>query len=159
RRAICIPIMALNVPLLRASFALVTERQPQLTRRFYDILFQRYPEVAPLFNCSRRALQEEMLAQALIALMDHIEDNGWLSTTLPALGAKHVAYGVTDAMYEWVGECLLAAIAEAAGDDWTDDLAAVWSDAYGAVAGLMLNGAHAHRMRRRTSGVHTVPAV
>lgn len=35
--------MPLNVPLLRESFDLVIERQPQLTPRFYEILFSRYP--------------------------------------------------------------------------------------------------------------------
>jgi hemoglobin-like flavoprotein len=95
----------------------------------------------PLFGRNTRAQQEKMLAQALVALVDHLDDATWLGTALPALGAKHVAYGVTDEMYDWVGECLLAAMAEAAGDAWTPELAAGWTAAYGAVAGLMQQGA------------------
>jgi hemoglobin-like flavoprotein len=133
--------MSLNVGLLRTSFALVTERHPRLTHRFYELLFQRYPEVVPLFRHGARARQEEMLTQALVALMDHIEDSGWLTTALPALGAKHVGYGVSEVMYGWVGECLLDAIAEAAGADWTPALAAVWTEAFRAVSDLMLSGA------------------
>ena len=148
--------MSLNVPPLRASFTLVVDRQPQLTRRFYEIFFERYPQVAPLFRHKARARQEEMLTQALVALMDHLEDSGWLTTSLPELGAKHAGYGVTDAMYGWVGECLLAAIAEAAGTDWSHELSAAWSDAYRAVAGLTLSGAAANRMQTRTSGVQAV---
>jgi hemoglobin-like flavoprotein len=148
--------MSLNVSLLRASFALVAERQPHLTRRFYEILFERYPQAAALFSKGAGARQEEMLTQALVALMDHLEDVPWLMSTLAGLGAKHVAYRVSDEMYEWVGECLIATLAEVAGADWTPELAAAWSDAYGAIAGMMLSGAHAARMRRRTSGVQTV---
>ena len=32
--------MALNAELLRTSLALVVERQPQITPRFYEILFE-----------------------------------------------------------------------------------------------------------------------
>lgn len=38
------------------------------------------------------------------------------------LGAQHVVYGVTDEMYDWVGESLLATVAEAADDAWNAEL-------------------------------------
>jgi hemoglobin-like flavoprotein len=133
--------MALKVDLLRRSFERVTERQPQLTRRFYQVLFERHPQVAPLFSPQRRERQERMLTEALVALMEHLEDAGWLTSVLPALGARHADYGVSDQMYTWVGECLLATLAEVAGDDWTPELAAAWADAYAAVSKLMIGGA------------------
>jgi hemoglobin-like flavoprotein len=129
--------MALNVPLLRSSFDLVVEREPQLTTRFYEILFARYPQVRPLFGRSSGPAQAEMLQQALVAVMEHLDDAAWLGATLGALGSKHVDYGVTPEMYGWVGDSLLAALADAAGDAWSPELAAAWTDAYGAVAGLM----------------------
>jgi hemoglobin-like flavoprotein len=57
------------------------------------------------------------------------------------MGAKHVDYGVTTEMYGWVGESLLATLAEVAGADWTPPLAIAWTEAYGAIAGLMQMGA------------------
>jgi hemoglobin-like flavoprotein len=129
--------MALNVPLLRSSFDLVVAREPQLTTRFYEILFARYPQVKPLFGRHSGAAQAEMLQQALVAVMEHLEDASWLGATLGALGAKHVDYGVTSEMYGWVGDSLLAALADAAGDAWTPELAGAWTEAYGAVSGLM----------------------
>ncbi len=30
------------------------------------------------------------------------------------MGAKHLDYGVTNEMYDWVGECLVATLAEVA---------------------------------------------
>ena len=140
--------MALNAPLLRDSFALVIEREPQLVNRFYEILFERYPKVRPLFGQNSGGRQAEMLRSALIAVVDHLEDAAWLEATLKELGAKHLDYGVTDEMYDWVGESLLATIAEIAGPDWTPALAAAWTEAYGAIAGLMLRGAAAARSAR-----------
>ena len=131
----------MSVQLLRDSFELVTAREPALIARFYEILFARYPQSRRLFGRNSRPAQEKMLAGALVAVLDHIEDAEWFVTTLGALGAKHVEYGVTEEMYGWVGECLLAAIAEAAGPHWSPELEAAWSGAYAAISGAMIEGA------------------
>lgn len=133
--------MPLNAPLLRSSFVLVASREPELTHRFYDILFQRYPQVRPLFSRNTRDKQEKMLRDALVSVIEHLEDAPWLAQTLRALGAKHVAYGVTPEMYTWVGGALLATLAEAAGGAWNPELESAWTEAYGAIAGLMREGA------------------
>ncbi len=133
----------LDVDLLRSSFELVTTRSPHVIARFYEIFFERYPEVRPMFPASPdgRARQEKMLTGALVAVLDHVDDAPWLRETLVAMGAKHFGYGVRDEMYGWVGECLLAALAEAAGDQWSEPIARAWSAAFGAIAGLMIEGA------------------
>jgi hemoglobin-like flavoprotein len=131
----------MDIALLRSSFALVVDRSPDVISRFYEILFTRYPQVRPLFGRNLRNKQEEMLTQAIVAVLDHIEDPTWFTNKLQALGEKHVAYGVTDEMYAWVGECLLAALADAAGSDWTPAMQSSWSTAYGAIASTMQTGA------------------
>ncbi len=135
--------MSLDVQLLRTSFELVVERSPQVTARFYEIFFERYPQVRPMFGGGPAALerQQRMLTDALVAVLDHLEDAPWLEGTLVSLGRKHVGYGVRDEMYNWVGECLLAALAEAAGPHWSKEVEAAWTAAFGAIAGLMLRGA------------------
>jgi len=133
--------MGVNVTLLRESFGLVIERQPQVVHRFYQILFERYPKARPLFSRNSPAKQEEMLGAALVAVLDHLEDAAWLTDTLKAMGAKHVDYGVTGEMFGWVGDSLLATLAEVAGPAWTPELAAAWTEAYGAISGLMQMGA------------------
>ena len=132
--------MGLNAELLRGSFDLVVEREPHFTTRFYEILFERYPQAQPLFTRNEPAKQQEMLKEALVAVLDHLEDAPWLSENLGALGAKHEEYGVTEPMYGWVAASLLATLQEVAGEDWSPELAAAWTDAYGAIQGLMLAG-------------------
>ena len=129
--------MGLDVDLLRSSFELVLERTPNLPARFYDVLFERYPQVRSLFGRNTRQNQEKMLAQALGAVMDHLEDAPWLQQTLGALGAKHKDYGVTREMYAWVGDALLTTLAESAGSDWTPAMLTNWTEAYGAIASMM----------------------
>ncbi|MCE9572426.1 MAG: flavohemoprotein [Deltaproteobacteria bacterium] len=133
--------MPLQIDLLRSSFEFVIEKAPDLTTRFYAILFARYPAVQPMFGRNTPRAQQEMLGQALGAVVEHLEDAPWLEATLKGMGAKHVGYGVTDGMYAMVGECLLAALADAAAESWTKELETAWADAYGAIAGLMQAGA------------------
>ena len=62
--------MSLNVGLLRSSFDLVVAQAPDITHRFYDILFARYPQARPLFSRNSRDKQEQMLTQALVLVME-----------------------------------------------------------------------------------------
>ncbi len=139
--------MQLRPEILRSSFELVVDRNPQVVARFYEILFARYPEVRPLFGVRNSAeVQQTMLTEALVAVVDHLEDAPWLSSTLKGIGAKHVSYGVTDEMYDWVGECLLAAMSEVAADAWTAEVEGQWVAAYGVIAAMCLEGAEEERL-------------
>jgi hemoglobin-like flavoprotein len=132
--------MALNAPLLRSTFQTVVERQPFMTPRFYEILFSRYPQVKPLFGAKSARAQAEMLQQSLVAVVDHLEDAAWLTTTLAAMGAKHRDYGVTREMFDFVGDALLSTLAEVLAGDWNDEVRQAWTEAYGAIRDLMLAG-------------------
>lgn len=133
--------MPLNAELLRSSLDVVTERQPRFTARFYEILFDRYPQARPLFSRNAPETQQKMLQEALIAVLEHLDNETWLASTLTGMGAKHVDYGVTEEMYGWVGESLIATLSEIAGNDWTQDHEVAWTEAYGAISGLMIQGA------------------
>lgn len=133
--------MTIDADLLRGSFALIAEREPHLTRRFYDNLFTTHPHLRRLFDPRRRGRQEKMLAEALVAVLWHLEEPDWLGSQLGALGAKHVGYGVEPGMYDAVGECLLMTLAEVAGPDWTPPVRAAWTAAFAAIRNLMLAGA------------------
>jgi len=144
--------MSLDVEALRSSFDLVVERSPDVVHRFYEILFERHPEVRSMFSRNSAAAQEKMLTGALVAVLEHLEDAPWLEGQLTALGAKHVSYGVRDEMYDWVGACLIAALKDAAGEAWTARVEAAWVAAFGAIAGLMLAGAARARNEARVMG-------
>jgi DNA-binding winged helix-turn-helix (wHTH) protein/hemoglobin-like flavoprotein len=135
------PSSRLESSVLKESFHAIVERAPSLTHRFYEILFGRFPEAKSLFVRNSPSKQERMLADALTAIIDHLEDAPWLESTLLKLGARHAEYGVTDEMYEWVGSCLMTTLAEFAGDQWTPRVSRAWTDAYAAISGLMLAGA------------------
>lgn len=129
--------MALNVQLLTSSFELVAGRAPDITVRFYGHLFAKYPQAEKMFFRKPREQQAKMLAEALGAVIAHLEDAPWLVSTLGQMGDKHVEYGVTSEMYGWVGDALMTTLREIAGDDWNTALEEAWTEAYGAIVGLM----------------------
>jgi hemoglobin-like flavoprotein len=135
--------MSFDPQLIRDSFDLIVDREPELARKFYELFFARYPIVRQMFGRHSQAQQEKMLTQALVMVVAHVDDEKWLVQTLSGLGERHVAYGVSDEMYDWVGECLLATLAHAAGPAWSLALDDAWSEAYNAIASLMKSGARA----------------
>lgn len=131
----------MNVTLLRDSFELLKPQAQTLVDRFYATLFERHPRVKPLFAHVALPDQKTKLVQALAFVVANLERPDTLREALGAMGERHVGYGVRDEMYDAVGECLLAAMADVAGPAWSAQLAAEWTAAYGAVAGLMKAGA------------------
>ena len=133
--------MALNPALLRSSFKNISMHAEKLASRFYEILFDRYPEVRPLFHNSRLEDQKKMLLRALALIVRKVDDEHYLTNFLQGLGKTHVAYGAEPEHYDAFTECLLAALEEIAGREWTKEAETNWKEALGMVRNLMLEGA------------------
>ncbi|MFW0784163.1 globin domain-containing protein [Gordonia sp. CPCC 206044] len=125
--------------LLESSLSVVDLPDDGLTIRFYEILFERYPQVKPMFSRDTE-VQASMLRSAVISVIDHLDDADWLSTNLGTLGRRHAELGVTEPMYGAVAECMIAAMSEIGGRRWTPEMTEVWTEALTAVASLMLAG-------------------
>jgi hemoglobin-like flavoprotein len=125
--------------LLTESLLLVDGQEQVLTTRFYEVLFERYPEVRSMFSDDIRP-QAHMLRESIVAVLDHLDDSAWLGDNLGALGRRHADLGVTPPMYGAVAECMIAAMEELGGEAWTPAMTAEWSQALGAVSGLMQAG-------------------
>ena len=132
--------MSIDVEAIRESFDLVVEKEPVVASRFYPILFERYPQAKALFGRHSGGEQQKMLTDMLAKVVAHLEEPAWLQQELAALGRRHVGYEVTAEMYPWVGECLVATLAEVAGDAWNERYEAAWVAAYGAITQMTLAG-------------------
>lgn len=133
--------MALNVELLESSFNQVKTNGSEFTERFYTLLFADYPEVQPLFANTHMGKQGIQLFKSLVFTVDHLRKPDELTSALKGLGTRHVKYGVLPQHYPMVGSSLLGAFAATLGTAWTPDVQQAWTDAYGVVTQLMLDGA------------------
>ncbi len=133
----------MDAELLETSLALVDTPDDGLTTRFYAVLFERYPAVRPMFSggeAGDMGRQAKMLRSAIVSVVDHLDDPVWLTETLGELGSRHAGWGVLPEMYDAVTECMVAAMAEIGGADWTRQMSDAWTEALDAVSGLMLLG-------------------
>lgn len=133
--------MALNVELLETSFAQVKPNSLEFTERFYATLFADYPQVQPLFAKTNMEAQGKKLFQSLVLVINNLLQPDVLSSALKGLGTQHIQYGVLPHHYPMVGSSLLKAFGATLVPAWTPDVQQAWTEAYGAVAQLMLEGA------------------
>lgn len=133
--------MDIDTKTVSDSYRRLVPRADQLAQSFYDTLFTRHPEIAPLFDGVPMDDQKRKLVRALSLVVGHMQRPEFLRPYLQGLGALHVAYGVRSEHYPLVVECLLTALAETAGCEWSREEADAWRAALRVIADAMLVGA------------------
>ena len=131
----------MDIVALETSFDLVAPKGDELVEIFYSNLFAVAPSVQPLFAGADMARQRAMLLSALVLLRKSLRDLDAVVPTLKRLGGRLVAYGARPEHYPVVGNVLIGAMAHVAGPGWEPRFAKAWTEAFGVVAGAMLEGA------------------
>ena len=126
--------------LIEATAPVVAEHLDAITRRFYPLMFRRYPEVASLFNEAHQqsGAQQRALAGAVLAYVQLRQDPARARGVLATVVEKHVSLGIQPDQYPIVGECLMAAIGEELGDALTPEIVEAWTALYQELAGLLI---------------------
>jgi len=132
--------LGLNVEALEASFGLLEPVLGDVTARFYEELFSRYPEVKPMFKATTPKKQATKLAAALKLVAGNLNNVEVLADTLTKMGAKHQGYGAEPGHYGAVAETLIDVMKEFAGKAWTKEINDAWCHALETVAKVMLGG-------------------
>jgi methyl-accepting chemotaxis protein len=124
--------------IVEETFAALAPQGDALATRFYERLFEQYPETQPLFEDISITGQEKKLLASLVLLVQNLRNTDVLVEYLQGLGARHVQYGVTIEDYPKVAENLLAVLEEFAGELWTPEVKAAWGGTLNTVATIML---------------------
>lgn len=149
--------MDLNINALRESFELVAPRADQLAERFYEKLFEDYPDLLRYFTHTDFSEQRGKLIQSLVLVLKSLETPPALTKVLHQLGKQHGEMGIQEDDYPPVTSTLVSVLAEFAGEQWTEELEETWSQALETVASIMIEGAkevsHARQLQSAaTSG-------
>ena len=131
----------MDIPAMRASFSKAAAHGDQVPLWFYSHLFLSHPETRDMFPVSM-AHQRDRLFAALGDVMARVDDLDALVPILQQLGRDHRKFGALAAHYPAVGASLLATL-EHFDEDWDDELAASWTEAYGLIAEVMIGAADA----------------
>lgn len=135
-----------TISLVRTTFkavAAIDGGPAKLTRSFYAILFARNPAVRDLFPASMDS-QRDKLVTAIAYAVEQLENLDRLLPFLAQLGRDHRKYEIGEAHYAAVGDALISALEQFAGNEiWTDEVDAAWREAIAVIAGTMMGGAAA----------------
>jgi nitric oxide dioxygenase len=130
-----------EIVLVQSSFEKVLPIAPQAAQLFYARLFERAPEVRPLFKGDMDEQGRKLMATlaAVVRGLDRLDE---ILPVAKNLALRHVAYGVRPEHYEPVGATLLWTLEQGLGAEFTPDVAAAWGAAYGALSATMIEAAY-----------------
>jgi nitric oxide dioxygenase len=132
--------------LIHDSFAEIAPESELVAAIFYDRLFEIAPLMRPYFRDDMTEQRVKFMA-TLSMLVNSLSN---LEIVLPAAGKlakRHVNYGVTPDHYPIVGQALLWTIQRTLGLNWTSDIAAAWTEAYGMLSDHMIGEAYGRQAR------------
>ncbi len=129
-----------QLALIADASAAVHEAPDRFASRFYEILFERAPELGELFG-DDMAAQRQKFADEISFLTDAATDLDAFVDRARELGRHHVEYGVRPEHYAMVEDATVAALAEAIGAAWGPEHDAAWRLLYRLIAETMLDGA------------------
>lgn len=131
----------MDIARLKASWAAAAEHGVQLPLFFYSTLFLSNPSVREMFPPGMSGQRDKLVA-ALGNVVSSIDQFDAVVPMVQQLGRDHRKFGVQAEHYPAVGQALLATLEYFLADQWTPELAADWTEAYGLVAKVMLEAAN-----------------
>ena len=126
--------------LVQESWQQVVPIADQAAALFYGRLFELDPNLKPLFRGDMKEQGKKLMQMITVA----VKSLDKLDTVLPAvqaLGRRHVQYGVTDQMYDTVGQALLWTLEQGLGKAFTAEVGTAWARTYFTLASVMKEAA------------------
>jgi nitric oxide dioxygenase len=129
-------LQARTIEIIKSTVPVLEVHGEAITSRFYQLLFQKHPELLNIFNHAnqKKGRQQAALANAVYAAAANIDKLEAIIPVVKQIAHKHRSLGVKPEHYPVVGENLLAAIKDVLGDAATDDIIKAWAEAYGVIA-------------------------
>ncbi len=129
-----------KIALVRGSWQKVLPIKEAAAELFYGRLFELDPSLRPMFK-GDMAEQGSKLMTMLNMVVSSLDNLGPLLGRVEDLGRRHVAYGVTEAHYDTVGNALLWTLGKGLGEHFTPATREAWTQAYGTLASVMKQAA------------------
>lgn len=123
-----------QIEIIKNCIPILQKNGEDLTKEFYKIMFNDYPEVKPMFNMEKQTSGEQpkALAMAILKAAQNIENLKNIKAYVEHVGKTHVKLNVKKEHYPIVGACLLKAIKNLLNAD--ENTLKAWEVAYGKIA-------------------------
>ncbi|MFC3041016.1 NO-inducible flavohemoprotein [Virgibacillus xinjiangensis] len=127
--------------IIKSTVPVLREHGTDITKRFYERLFETHPELKNVFNQTnqRKGDQPKALANTVYAAALHIDQLEEILPVVKQIAEKHRSLNIKAEHYPIVGENLLLAMKEVLGDAATDEILQAWERAYGVIADVFIS--------------------
>lgn len=116
------------IELVEESFTFIAAKGELLVADFYSELFASQPQLQRLFSGVSQQGQQKKLLAAIVLLVQNLRHPALLDSYLTELGKRHVSYGVKEADYQAVKNCLLTVLEKYAESAWSQAVASAWNE-------------------------------
>jgi methyl-accepting chemotaxis protein len=123
---------------IQQSFRMVACEGEQMVSRFYELLFERFPDLRSFFHSSTVSEQHAKFLTGLSTLVLHLDDPQELRVTLVKLGERHQRYGIAKPHYPPVLGTLLHVLAEFGGEGMDGKTYEAWANFLHLIRAIML---------------------
>ncbi len=129
-----------TITTVKSTAPLLADEGENITRLFYQKLFEHHPELKNVFNMANQAKGEQAraLADSVFAYAAHIDQLNALGPVVNRIAHKHASLQVAPEHYPIVGKYLLEAIRDHLKLDADDPVLLAWAEAYNALADIFI---------------------
>lgn len=130
-----------TIDIIKSTVPVLKTHGVEITTTFYKNMFERSPEIKPLFNMDRQASGEQpkALAMSILASAQNIDNLPAIMPVVNKIAEKHCDANVMPEHYPVIGKHLLEAIKEVLGDAATDEIIDAWGKTYGVLAEVFID--------------------
>jgi hemoglobin-like flavoprotein len=126
---------------IQESLQRILKSTDRVADLFYQVFFERYPEVSQHFAGVDLQRQAVLLTMALELVVQYsLHSFPTIEAYLKILGQEHHRRGISPDLYPKFREALLATLGRFHGRDWDEQLARQWQEALELASDKMLAG-------------------
>jgi len=137
-------LSAKTIEIVKSTIPLLENAGVEVTDYFYKRMFEHNPELKDVFNLSNQTngRQQFALFSAVASYAKNIDNLGTLGDLVERVAQKHTSLNIQPDQYQIVGHHLIETLREMAPDDFTDEVAMAWVEAYGVLADILIGREH-----------------
>ncbi|MFZ3578405.1 NO-inducible flavohemoprotein [Virgibacillus sp. DJP39] len=130
-----------TIDTIKATVPVLEEHGTQITKTFYQRMFENHPELKNIFNQTnqRKGDQSKALAATVYKAAYHIDQLEMILPQIKQIAQKHKSLNIKPEHYPIVGKYLLLAMKEVLGDAANEDVLGAWKKAYGVIASVFID--------------------
>jgi hemoglobin-like flavoprotein len=125
-----------EIKLIQYSFKTLTSKSKRVGEKFYNRLFEKYPDMSGLFKGDMKE-QAGALMRMVKTVVEGLNHPDIIIPSIQDLGRRHNEYGVAPEQYKIFGECLIKTIEDEMGNDFNSATKKAWLKLYDLLADIM----------------------